>query len=127
MELALTILAAFVAVTATGGGVALAAGLEGDRMPLEWLRRTPFESYVAPGLILAGAVGGSAAAALVALLVEPKLGYALSILAGAVLAGYVGVEIRILAQPSAPTRTEVFYLLVAGLMIALGAIVLATD
>lgn len=54
---------AFVALTALGGGVALVAGLEEGRFPLEWLRGTPFTSYTLPGLLLAALVGGSAAVA----------------------------------------------------------------
>jgi hypothetical protein len=49
----------FVALTALGGGIALATGLEADRFPLDWLRGTPFRNYVIPGLILAGVVGGA--------------------------------------------------------------------
>jgi hypothetical protein len=45
-------------VTAVGGGTALATGLESDRFPAEMLRGTQFGSYVIPGLILAGVVGG---------------------------------------------------------------------
>ena len=56
-EVALLILAGFVALTAIGGGIALAAGLEGERFPAEWLEGSPFEDYRVPGLILAG-VGG---------------------------------------------------------------------
>jgi len=50
-----------VALTAVGGGIALSTGLEGDRCPPELLNRTPFTSYVVPGILLAGIVGGSAA------------------------------------------------------------------
>ncbi len=40
----------FTALTAVGGGLALATGLEGNRFPAELLRGTPFRSYVVPGL-----------------------------------------------------------------------------
>jgi hypothetical protein len=64
----LVALDAFVGLTAVGGGLALAAGLEGDRFPPEYLEGTPFDSYVVPGLILAAAVGGSATVAAIATL-----------------------------------------------------------
>ena len=51
---------AFTAATAVGGGTAWATGLETGRFPAEMLRGTQFGSYVIPGLILAGVVGGSA-------------------------------------------------------------------
>ncbi len=60
---ALVGLSGFTALTAIGGGLALATGAEGGRFPIELLRETPFSSYVAPGLILAGVVGGTAALA----------------------------------------------------------------
>jgi hypothetical protein len=49
---------AFAAVTAVGGGTAWATGLKSDRFPAEMLRGAQFGSYVIPGLILAGIVGG---------------------------------------------------------------------
>jgi hypothetical protein len=123
-RVALLVLAGFVALTAIGGGIALAAGLEGERFPREWLEGSPFEDYRAPGLILAGAVGGSAGLAAVGLLVAGNIGAAVSIVAGVVLAGYVGAEIWMLKQPSAPTATEVLYLAVATAMVVLGVVVL---
>jgi uncharacterized membrane protein YeiH len=49
------------ALTAIGGGIALATGV--DKLPAEWLKGTPFRSYLYPGIILTVVVGGSAAAA----------------------------------------------------------------
>ena len=49
---------AFTAVAAVGGGTAWATGLESDKFPAKMLRGTQFGSYVIPGLILAGVVGG---------------------------------------------------------------------
>ena len=81
---ALVAVDAFTAVTAVGGGAALAAGLERDRFPTSWLDGTPFRSYVAPGLLLAGAVGGTAAAATVASVGSPRAGGRASMVAGTV-------------------------------------------
>lgn len=85
-----------VAVTAIGGGIALAAGLEGARFPDAWLEGTPFAGYVVPGAILAGLVGGSAAVAMVATIRGPRPGGRASMIAGAVLAGWIIGEIAIL-------------------------------
>ena len=46
---ALIVLDGFTALTAIGGGIALAVGLERDRFPPERLRGTPFCSYLVPG------------------------------------------------------------------------------
>lgn len=124
LEIALLALDAFVAVTAIGGGIALATGLEGDRFPLEWLRRTPFRGYTLPGVILAGAVGGSAALAAAVSVVDGTAGGVASLVSAAILAGYVAVEIRILDQPRPWTPTEAFYLGVAAAMAALSLLVL---
>ena len=51
-----------------------AAGLEGERYPVEWLTGTPFSSYLIPGLILSVAVGASAAAAAVLIVTTPEVG-----------------------------------------------------
>ena len=57
---ALVGLDAFTSVTAIGGGLALMARLERGRFLICLLRRTPFWSYLLPGLILTILVGGSA-------------------------------------------------------------------
>jgi len=77
----------FVALTAIGGGVTLALGV--DKFPPDWLVGTPFRSYVIPGLILAVVVGGSAAAATVASLLKRDMGTLVSMLAGAILLGWL--------------------------------------
>lgn len=122
IRVALLILDAFVALTAIGGGVAMVATL--DRFPPEWLRGSPFADYSIPGLILAGVVGGSAAAAAVALWRRPRLGVPASAMAGAILAGWVVGEIVILNQNGAATspRTmmEGLYLIVGAVMMLSG-------
>lgn len=71
---------AFVGLTAVGGDIALATGLEGNRFPPEYLDRTPFESYVILGLILAGIVGGSATVAATVTLRNNEIGGLTSVL-----------------------------------------------
>ncbi|AHY48093.1 Hypothetical Protein RradSPS_2810 (plasmid) [Rubrobacter radiotolerans] len=108
-----------VALTAIGGGLALVAGLEGDRFPLEWLEGTPFDSYAVPGWILAVVVGGSAAAAAIATLLNPRIGGPLSVVAGVVMMGWIVGEVLLLRQPSW-TWTELLYFVLGALMGALG-------
>lgn len=119
MRSALVVIDAFVALTAIGGGVALAAGLEANRFPLDWLQGTPFHSYLIPGLILAGVVGGSAAVAAVVTLRAPRAGGLVSVLAGVILLGQITGELVLLNQP-AWSAVEVFYFVLGLVMVALG-------
>lgn len=89
----LIVLELFVAVTAIAGGIALATGLEGGRFPPSWLASTPFADYEGPALILGAVVGGSAAAAAIALIRRSSVGAVASMLAGLVLVGWVSGEI----------------------------------
>lgn len=121
IRVGLALVDAFVAVTAIGGGIALAAGAEGDRFPATWLVSTPFASYLLPGLMLAVAVGGSAALALVAMLRSPWLGARLTTLAGLVLISWIAGEILIAtADGGLISATEAVYLLVGVIMVAFG-------
>lgn len=99
IRIALFVVDVLVALTAIGGGIALVAGLEEGRFPVEWLRGTPFGSYVVPGLILAVVVGGSAVVAAAATLISPNAGGLASTVAGVVM-GWIAVEVLILKQPS---------------------------
>ncbi len=111
-----------VALTAVGGGIALIVGLETGRFPADWLEGTPFSSYVLPGVILAGVVGGSATLAALSLLRSPAGGGA-SVLAGVIMMGWIIAEILLLKQPSEPTWTEVFYFALGLVMALLGWLV----
>lgn len=91
---------AFVGLTAVGGGIALATGLEGDRFPPEYLDGTSFSNYVLPGLILAGMVGGSATIAAIAKLRSKESGGLISVLAGAIMMDWIVGELLLLNQPS---------------------------
>ncbi len=119
-RLALVAADAFAAVSAVGGGVALVAGLEGDRFPRGMLEGTPFTSYVLPGLILALVVGGSATVATTATLVSAGVGATASTVAGAIMFGWIIGEALILNQPSVPSPTEILYGVVGLLMVGLG-------
>jgi hypothetical protein len=92
------------AVTAVGGGIALASGLEGDRFPDEWLTGTPFRSYVVPGMLLVGVVGGSATLAAAVTVRNPRAGGLTSLLSGVIMMGWIVGEIRMLKQRSSVER-----------------------
>jgi hypothetical protein len=106
----------FVALTAVGGGITLAAGV--DKFPADWLIGTPFSSYLIPGLILAVVVGGSAAVAAVATLRRSDAGALTSMLAGAIMLGWLAGE-RLILPPAASSPQfwwlEAIYI-AAGLM-----------
>lgn len=87
-RLAVGLLAALVALSAIGGGMALLVGAEAERFPSAWLSGTPFSDYTIPAL-----------------------------LAGVILIGYVIVELLLLKQePPGPTGTEIFYFVLGLLM-----------
>jgi hypothetical protein len=119
MRGALVALDGVVALTALGGGLALATRLEGDRFPVELLAGTPFHDYVVPGLILAGAVGGSATVAMAATLHSPRAGGLASMLAGLILMGWIAGEVRLLPQ-AARSGLEAGYFIAGLAMTALG-------
>ncbi len=118
VQVVLIILDAVVAVTAVGGGIALAAGLKGERYPAGLLKGTPFTNYLVPGLILAVVLGGSAAAAAALTFTAPGVGAWVSVLAGVILMGQIAGEIRLLKQPI--SGLEVAYFAVGLAMAALG-------
>lgn len=124
VRVALFALDAFAAVSAAGGGIALVAGLEGGRFPPELLDGTPFSNYTIPGLILAGAVGGSATIAFVATLRRPNVGAPASVAAGGIMMGWIAGEVLLLSQPAARSWVEALYfadgLTMAGLGLAVG-------
>jgi hypothetical protein len=117
---ALLALDGFAALSAVGGGGALATGLEGDRFPPELLQGTPFTSYRIPGAILALVVGGSATAAAAATLRDRKAGPHISAVAGAVMIGWIGGELLIGRAPAARSWIEVLYAGVGVLMATIG-------
>jgi hypothetical protein len=102
----LVALDAFTAVTATGGGIALTSGLEADRLPIEFLRATPFRSYRLPRVILRAVVGGSAAVAAASGLRRSRAVWLASALAGTVLMGWIVGEVLILGAREARSRVD---------------------
>lgn len=108
----------FVGLTAIAGGIGLSSGL--DSFPSAWLVGTPFTTYLVPGLILSVVVGGSALAASVLLWRRHPDAWLASALAGAVLTGWIAIEMALLQQPTTPTPIELLYLVLGliGLAVA---------
>ncbi len=123
-RLALVVLEALVSLTGIGRGIALDSGLEGGRFPLGLLHGTPFSSYVIPGPLLAVFVGGSAAAAMLAVLPNLPGVWVASLLSGVLLMGWIGDEVAHLPG-SARSWAEAF-LFACGLSVA-GLAVVASD
>ena len=118
-RLALLGLEVFVALTAIGGGIALATGAEGGRFPRSWLSGTPFGDYLAPGLILAAIVGGSAAAA-IALARQSTIAPRASAAAGLLLVGWIVGEVALISADSElVSPMEALCLVVGAAMIGL--------
>ncbi len=109
-----------VGLTAIGGGIALLAGLEADRYPLEMLDGTPFIDYTLPGLILSVVVGGSAAIATLNTIRHPRTGAVGSIAAGAILVGWIAGEVVLLREPSGINPVEIGYAAAGTAMVCLG-------
>ena len=110
---------AFVALTAVPGGITVATGF--DKFPAGWLIGTPFSSYLLPGLLLAVVVGGSAVVAATATLCSREAGALSSMLAGAIMLGWLVGERLILPPAAFPPQLwwlEAIYI-AAGLLMVL--------
>jgi hypothetical protein len=94
-RLALVAVDGFAAISAISGGAMVVTGWP-YQFPSTWLEGTPFPDYTAPGLILGFVVGGSALLATVAMLRNPKVGGFVSVVAGAIMMGWIVGEMLIL-------------------------------
>ena len=102
----------FNGIGAVFGGIGLLTDSIG--MPLSLLDGTPFDSYVVPGLILLVVVAGSSLAAAGMLLRDHRHSGIASLLAGAVLLGWIVVEFILIP---AGWMFQVVYLVVALLIL----------
>jgi hypothetical protein len=91
-------LEAAIAVSAIAGGVGLI--IDGLGMSLDLLEGSPFSGFLWPGVILAGAVGGSGLLAWIALLAHAPRAIEAGAVAGAVLAGWIVVQVAMLGYIS---------------------------
>ena len=115
-RLTLVIAEAFVALSAFGAGAMFMMEPSGRLMGMtvETLARSPFGSYLVPGIVLFVVVGGTQALAAWAEIRRwPRAGW-LSVVAGVVLAGWIAVQVAMigLGHPMQPS------LFVAGVVIA---------
>jgi hypothetical protein len=118
IRITIGLLAAFIALTAGAGGIAILTGL--DSFPPEWLEGTPFHTYTIPALLLSVVVGGSSLAAALAIFTGHPVGLIASLGAGLIMAGYITVEVLILNDgPGGPTPIEYFYFALGMAMAAL--------
>jgi hypothetical protein len=111
------------------GGLELVTGWP-RRQPLEWLEGTPFKSFVAPGLLLGGLLGGGNTWACYESTRHTRRWPVAAVIAGSLTTGWICTEAKMLNQPDAPTPIEVLYgslgvilagLGVAGLRLGVGA------
>jgi hypothetical protein len=112
---ALVSISLFNAVSAIGGGIALATGAL--PVPISLLRHTPFDSYVVPGLFLACAIGGTSLAGALALLTHHPHARQISAATGLIMAGWIVAETIIVRGFSG---LQGLYLL-SGLVVAVGS------
>lgn len=121
----LVALEAFTAATAIWGGAFVV-----PTIPVEWLHRgliTPFSDTTIPAIALGVLCGGSALAALVAVIARPRLGAMLAMLSGGLMVGFELVEILVvgftpLMYPTQlPAWLQPFYIVVGAAIALLGA------
>ncbi len=92
-------LAVFGALSAAMGSV-LGVALNGAGVPLEYLAGSPFTSYFVPGLILGVVVGGTQAAAAIALFKGTDTALLVSAVAGFGMLTWIFVELAMIRQYS---------------------------
>lgn len=114
LRTALLALDLLVGLTAVTGGIAIL--LSAVQMPGEWLRHTPFSSYLVPGMVLAVIVGGSALVAVIAMMVRSVWDALASLVAGVILVGWIVSEVAMLGLQSG---LQPFYFVIGLLMIGL--------
>jgi hypothetical protein len=103
------------------GFVALACGgllvIDGMGMPVSVLADSPFDSFLIPGLLLGGVVGGSLLLAARLVWFGHRLGPIVSVIAGCILLGWILVE-AVMVRDGRPLQAAVavyaFTLIVLG-------------
>ena len=90
--------AVFTGVAAVAGGIGLLVGW--IPLPIEWLRGSPFNSYVIPGLALAIFAGGSSLLAAGMLFVHHSFGALAALAAGLTLVIFEIVEFAVVQYVS---------------------------
>jgi hypothetical protein len=118
MHRLLLIILGFTAFTAIVCGIMLWVHPDGSlmQMPVSWLDRTPFASYLVPGMVLCLVVGGSSLFAFVSSLLKKKYAYKSILLAGVMLGGWIMVQYLLIRMYH---PLQVVYLVLAVAMLAL--------
>ncbi len=98
IRLALIIIELVVGVLALGGGVYALAGARS--VPREWLKGSPFKSYLVPGIVLFVVVGGSMLVAAGLLLGGQSAARLVSLEAGVVLLGWIAAQVTVMGYRS---------------------------
>lgn len=114
VRLTMGTLAAVCAVNALGGGV---YGLMGaEAVPREWLSGTPFHDYLVPSLVLLSVVGGAFSLGALAAFRHWAHGWRWSALAGAVVLGWLAVQVALIGYVSwlQPVMAGAGVVLIAG-------------
>jgi hypothetical protein len=97
LERAALMCSAFIALSALAGAFELLTWPNGNRyLPLALLARTPFHTFVVPGVLLGVVVGGTAVLASLALLRNAQWASESVVLAGGVLSAWIACEVAML-------------------------------
>ncbi|HUL54165.1 MAG TPA: hypothetical protein VLT83_12215 [Opitutaceae bacterium] len=116
------VLNVFLAITAVGGGLGLLTGANAP--PVAALGRSPFKSYLIPGLALVILVGGSAAIAATLLVRRHRFARPATLVSAAAIILFEAVEIAAIGSPAGLARNlQILYLATGGLI---GALALAS-
>ena len=98
LRIALGVLLAVIALNAFGGGVYGLAGAPG--VPRTWLAGSPFATYFIPSVVLLVVVGGACLLAAIAVLDGWTRARLLALGAGAIVLGWLGVQVAIIGYVS---------------------------
>ncbi len=90
----LIVLELIIGVAAVGGGVYALTGA--PSVPREYLKGTPFRSYLVPGLVLIVIVGGSMLLAATLLILEVGWARVVSLEAGVILVAWIGMQVSMI-------------------------------
>ena len=91
-------LLAFAALNAFGGGYYAISGAKG--VPLVWLEGSPFKSYLIPGIILFGLVGGALLSASIAVLANLRIAMFATYTAVVIVSIWLTVQMLIIGYVS---------------------------
>jgi len=94
----LAILLLIIALNAFGGGYYALAGAKD--VPLEWLKGSPFKSYIIPGLFLFIVVGGLCLFTSIALITRKLYDRTLSFICGILLILWIVIQVRLIGYVS---------------------------